>query len=295
MDTETAANPAGGEDTRVVDAASEAATQGATAPAGGEVSEETTGEELEGLDDLLNEAPAEPELVEVEVDGKKIKVSPEGRDYLLRQADYTRKTMEAAEIRKRAEEVATWTTAELRAQAQLEDVRATVAQYSQWTQADWANLKVNDPEAFDAHYERFNEARATAPQIEARLAEHFRLKAEREQQDTAKFRDEVEKAMSKEFADWPTRKPELQKFAAEHGIDEETFAAASPNELKLVNLARIGAQFIQRQRDAARQKAAQAVQPAPEVKGKTVTVNPLDDKASTKAWIEARNAQLKRG
>lgn len=44
--------------------------------------------------------PEAETLAEVEIDGKVLKVSPEAKDYLMRHADYTRKTMELAEHRK---------------------------------------------------------------------------------------------------------------------------------------------------------------------------------------------------
>lgn len=45
----------------------------------------------------------QPKIVEVEIDGKKVMVSEDGKDYLLRQADYTKKTQEVAEQRKALE------------------------------------------------------------------------------------------------------------------------------------------------------------------------------------------------
>jgi hypothetical protein len=44
-----------------------------------------------------------PKLVEVEIDGKKVKVEESGKEYLLRQSDYTQKTQAVAEDRKKLE------------------------------------------------------------------------------------------------------------------------------------------------------------------------------------------------
>ena len=60
----------------------------------------------ESPEDLEPESPEEEleeELDETEFEGKKYRVPKELKDALLRQADYTRKTQEVAEIRRAAE------------------------------------------------------------------------------------------------------------------------------------------------------------------------------------------------
>jgi hypothetical protein len=78
----------------------EAATETeVTEPAPAEVAEGST-ESIEGEQPEQPVAVEADSLVEVEVDGKVIKVAPDAKDYLMRHADYTKKTMELAEHRK---------------------------------------------------------------------------------------------------------------------------------------------------------------------------------------------------
>ena len=91
MTDEQAANPAD-EPIDVV----EAAPVEANTPAEGD-------DVADDFDDLIKEGLGDdstPEELEVEFEGKTYKVSPEIKDALLRQADYTKKTMEVAEQRK---------------------------------------------------------------------------------------------------------------------------------------------------------------------------------------------------
>ena len=60
------------------------------------------GNPIEGPDGQAD-AELEPGLAEVEIDGKTYKLPPELKDGFLRQADYTRKTQELAEQRRRME------------------------------------------------------------------------------------------------------------------------------------------------------------------------------------------------
>lgn len=94
---------------------------------------------------------AEPEKVTIEVDGKTVELTKaELADYYkngLRQADYTRKTMEAAEQRKAAEAEAAQAREERQKYAQgLQQAQNVLqAQLSEQSRIDWQKLLETDP------------------------------------------------------------------------------------------------------------------------------------------------------
>jgi hypothetical protein len=97
------------------------------------------------------DATTEPERVTIEVDGKTVELTKaelaEHYKNGLRQADYTRKTMEAAEQRKAAEAEATKAREERTKYAQgLQQAQALLqAQLTEQSQIDWQKLLETDP------------------------------------------------------------------------------------------------------------------------------------------------------
>lgn len=269
MEIETAANPADVADTHAVEDAP-VTLEGAQPQAEGTQSEPTE-PEARDPNDMSDLLPPEDEFVEVEIDGKKIKVSADGKDYLLRQSDYTRKTMEAAEQsrqakadRARYQQLANLTAAETRAAIRLEGLHSELAEFEK---IPWASLDHSDPDVVHAKGRRDELAREAA-NLRSALNEHLTQKTQQEQQDSAKFRAETDAEAAKIIKDWtPEKRQTLETFAVENGIPAENAGQASAAEFKLLNLAHIGHQFIERQRAAARAQAASTATPAPEVSG----------------------------
>lgn len=111
--------------------------------------------EAEVLDDE-NASDAEPETVELEINGELYEVPKELKDGYLRQQDYTRKTQELAVERQTIQEQRQAVEAERQAvlnQAQAYQqnfqIHAQVAaidqQIAQYSQVDWQQLVENDP------------------------------------------------------------------------------------------------------------------------------------------------------
>jgi hypothetical protein len=236
MDIETAANPAGVEDTRPVDTgASVEAAQGATAPAGGDT--DTNANAAPAVeDDLLADFAPEPDEVDVEYEGSKYKVPPALKDALMRDADYRHKTMALADQRReaeariqQAEQLRTMTAAEVQTVTRLEALKGELAQYQN---VQWHTLDPTDPEVQQAKW-RYDQLVQEAQGLNGQLAEHFRLKGERAQQESAKQREATDREMAKVIQDWsPAKRQELESFAAEQGVSPEDFAHASAAELK---------------------------------------------------------------
>ena len=94
------------------------------------------------------EDAANSESEEIEYEGKAYKVPKELKDAFLRQADYTRKTQEVAEVRKTVEDRAQFLEAKevLLGQAYQEatELRAIQMQLEQFDSLDWARLAEAD-------------------------------------------------------------------------------------------------------------------------------------------------------
>lgn len=265
MNIETAANPAGGDDTRVETPAPDATNPEAQAPAEGDapLSEE-----------LAPEAPLaleEDEFEEIERGEKKYRIPKELKSEFLMHQDYTRKTMELADQRRaleaakaEVERAQTLTTEERRAYASLDLLSGQIAQYEK---VDWDALESTDPVEAQRHWRTFQTLKEQRQTTFNALQQHEAQKAAQAQQEAAKRREETEARVAKEIPNWPTRKLELEKFAADHGLSSEDLALARAEDFKLLNYAYEGFRFVERQRAAARAAAQGAIKPAPEVGG----------------------------
>lgn len=275
MDTETEANLA----PEVVDIPSVEPTAPeleANATEGGDASVEQG--EQDDLDKLIGLDPdtseAEPELLEIEIDGKKIKVSADGKEYLLRQQDYTKKTMDVAEQRKAVE-------AE---KAQIEQFRNLTGKRFQAVQ-EIATLRAHAEQIRNIPLDGLSETdiirfRQDLQDIEGRIShwegEGLRAAQEEDQARSQQFAKARETAISEAAKRVPnfteTRRAELETLAIQMGADQaDAQNITDPTVYEVLHYADIGRKFVERQRKAATIKAAQGAQTAAEVGGKTNT------------------------
>jgi hypothetical protein len=95
------------------------------------------------------DASADDDFVEAEYEGKRYKVPAELKEALLRQADYTRKTQEVAELRRAAEERSLLLEQQQRVMgASFEkavELRDIQNKLSQFDRVDWQSLADSDP------------------------------------------------------------------------------------------------------------------------------------------------------
>lgn len=296
MNTETAANPADGSEVTPFEETS--ARTEAHAPAVGDDQNDGNAaetSEIDGLDNLL--ANEDPEFAEIEIDGKTFKVPAELKDGYLRDADYRRKTMDLAEQR-RANEA---TQQQLEQRAKLDEAEfkahvrsATLADtLQQFQQIDWDAFEEQDPFEAQKAWRKFQSAQTEFGGLQSALAQHNAQKQQQAQQDFAKRRSQVLETVAREIPGFNTElQDKLEGFAVQYGYSKEAIAAnADPADYKLMHLAYIGQQVIEQRKKAGQQKAAAAVVPAAEVKGRAAPIKPLDDRASVDQWMKARNAQ----
>lgn len=297
MDIDTAANPApAAADTQVVDttapapAAPEANTQAETTN-----TETTQAPDPSDYSDLVGDLAPAPEEVEVDYDGAKYKVPAPLKDALLRQQDYTRKTMEIAEqrreletVQRQVQEAQQLSAAEIKAFSQLDGLNAQLANFEG---IDWLALDHADPEVVRAKglHDELVRQRAT---LAANIQQHLTAKQAHAQQIAAKERERVDQVMAREVKDWnPEKRAALEQFAVSQGIPAELARDAGAAEFKILHLANIGAQFIERQRNAARAAVAAQSKPANEV-GQGAGSGPSDPSLMSmdqyKAWRAAQ-------
>jgi len=267
-----------------------------------EDSPEADSEEVEGDaesdEDESDEDDDGKEVDEVEYEGKTYKVPRELKDALLRQADYTRKTQEVAELRKtfegltrQAEELS---EAETTARDNIASINATLRQYSD---IDWQTWRQQNPVAAmqaQMDYQALNQ-QLQAAQTDLQRASGERVALSNSQREE-RLR-EGHKQLAERIPDWGETK---QRQLVETGRNVYGFTDEELNEIddpRMILVLNDAARFAatQKQHRAKTQAAKQeAVKPAAKVKGGGS--NPrkaLDDRADINAWMEARNKTVR--
>lgn len=275
MDNEvTAANPADAPEATPVndDIVDLDAPQEAQTPAeGGDQTPEPDSIEALTKEALGSEEIASPdELVEVEYDGQKYKVPAPLKEGVLRQADYTRKTMDLAEQRKAFEtereaikQTATRTQEEFAAHVQLAKLQDHVQRLEQMDISGMSQEQIN------AARLDLQDATRRRDGLVSALQRHEAQKAHAESDRIAKLREDCLAAVAKDLPNFnDARRTELDTLAVKVGASpEEVASITEPYAYKLLHYADIGLKFIERQRKAAHMKAAQAGNPATKVEG----------------------------
>lgn len=271
MDNETAANPADGgivTHTELAPVSNDAPQTGANTPAEGSDGD---------LESLAREALGEPdpnaspELVEVEYEGVKVKVDPRAKDALLRQADYTKKTMAVAEQRKALETQATeiqqraaLVQQDLRTAAQLGNVESRMAELESLAQS--GRLTQEQLAQADHEYRLLQQDKGN---LEQAIKQRIEQDKARESETFAQARQAClneAKALVPNLTD--ERRQELEQFAISlGGRPEDVQNVVEPWAYRLLHLADVGQKFIERQRNAATMKAAGAGRPSTNVGG----------------------------
>lgn len=266
-------------------------------------------EEIEGQE-ASDQADTEgDDLEEVEWDGIKARVPPAIKAGLMRTADYTRKTQEVAEERK-ALEAKAQTVAQ-----QAEEAEALKADYGKvhaldlqvkafeainWDELDREAAASEDPISAQAEinklerqYRRLVADRDGAQkELDGKVSER-RLQSERE---AATATQETFRQLSDPktgIKGWGQAKAEaLVDIAKSEGVTVEEIKQADARTWKLLDrLHRAEAQNA-KTKAATNHANAQQTVPAKAVTGKTTPAAGLDDRLSTKNWMERRNAEL---
>jgi chaperonin cofactor prefoldin len=283
------AMPAGGEQQQ--NAANAGETQ--------EVELENDNEVVEGEEGEGDGEQLEPELADVEYEGKAYKLPPELKDALLRTADYTRKTQEVAEQRKTVEAKMAEAQAAYQTSQEVIEARAVAhhidSQLKQYENVNWQALENEDPMAAMSHWRQFQQLQQQRGQVAQYLDKTQNDLSEQAKQATATRLRETRAFAEKELKGWT---PELDNKITEFATKDLGFTVDSlrdqytPQVYRTLYLAHIGHLALQKQ-TAAPKPSAPAAQPLTKV---TTRANPppsgLDDRLSMDEWTKRRNAQL---
>lgn len=318
MADQSEANPADGDET-LVD------VTGADDAPDSETIEIDADDELDPVDPDNEEDDGDDE--EVDFEGGKYRVPKVLKDALLRQADYTKKTMELADLRKAtdaekatiaaeaarvAEHVASLdklreqTTATLADRVKLQAVDDEITIYAGMTQDQWADLNQRDPAGYQAHRDRYTDLRLNRNSLAEQLAqketaftaEQKRIQDEQAlstQQATAKRLEEGRAVLARDIPDWG---PELRGKLVEHGqkalgfTAEEILAVEDPRLIKLLHRDMTGHQSTEQRKTAANVRAATAVTPARTVGGATAPVAKNPERMTDAEWMEHERKRL---
>lgn len=265
-------------------------------------------EELDNLSaDMPDETPEdmepdepEEELDETEFEGKKYRVPKELKDALLRQADYTRKTQEVAEIRRAAESeraaIKQAVEADEAADELKSDLRTVDKALKSFENVDWSKFAADSPAQAQAYMLQYQQLQMQRQQLSGGLEQlEHTSRTSREQAHSA--------ALAQAKADLLQAMPDFtQELAVK--ITQSTVSAYgfTPDELSRVSDPR----QVRILRDAmmwreSQAKAKQAAKPTPATEplrtvraSSKATVNP--DKMTTAQWMEyERNRIAKKG
>lgn len=259
------------------------------------------GDEFEGSVDG-EEVDADDDFEEIEHEGVKHRVPKALKSALLNQTDYAQKAQalsarnEAlqAEHAARMEQAAA-TEALLKEQAKVVGLDEQVAWYEG---QDWTALQARDPDRAQELWMAYQQAKLrrdnAAKEFDGKRNEHLekvRLSdAERLQKVDAELADP-----NTGIKGWgPELFRDLVGFAQTEGVSPAALRAGDAAMWKLIHKAYVGDKALKSQAAKQRHVQSQVTTPAATVAARSAPVQALSDRANTKAWMEARNAQVRK-
>jgi hypothetical protein len=226
---------------------------------------------------------------EIEIDGEVYLTPPALKSAFLRQADYTRKTQELAEQRRRmeAEREAAGAHVAARARLHLLDEQARALEG-----LDWPALEAADPERARALAERrrtLAETRERAAFDLARREHETRLAQEAEEAEAVMA---TGRALAQEIEGWsPALAADLADYARSFGVEADELRQINDARLwRILHRAHLGETLARRLAEADRKAARPAVRPAADPGRPGGGAPGLDDRMETAEWMRRRNA-----
>lgn len=197
--------------------------------------------------ETVDDATAEPEKVTIEVDGKTIELTKaelaEHYKNGLRQADYTKKTMEAAEQRKAADAEASKAREERQKYAQgLQQAQAMLqAQLQDQSQIDWQKLLETDPVEYLRQQHLANARQAKLNQIGHEQQQlHAKQQSEQAAQMQAFLRTQQDELLAK-LPEWKdeakakTERTAIKDYLKAQGLEDAQIDNISDHRVVLLS------------------------------------------------------------
>lgn len=221
----------------------------------------------------LDTQGVDPEFEEVEIDGEKVsapKATAEKlRAAMLRQADYTRKTQELAQMREQS-------TAEIaQEKARIETARANIQSVArvtaiderlqQYATVDWQALSQSDPVNAQQQFFQYQQLKDARGQLVGQIQQHESQRALQEQQETARSMQHANEVLGREIKGWsPEYAKSLREVARGLGAsDKDLDGIRAPWIVKALHAQKVLAEMTK--------KATAAPPPTPATPIRTVT------------------------
>lgn len=253
--------------------------------------------ETDGLD---TEQVVEDDSEEIEHEGQKHRIAKALKPLLMMQSDYTRKTQEVAERRKELDaREATQAEQFKAAQAHIREIAQLTnmdTQLEQYSKLDWQRLWNDDPVQAGQLQGQFLSLRQQKEALVGHLTQKEREQQSKAQQEAAKRLDEAQTVLKRDIPEWsPELANKLRDFATSKGelSPEEAAGINDPRLVKLLHLAYVGSQLIDKQRQAAKPQPA-AANPVPTVASRSAPAGRDPDKMTTDEWVRWREADLRK-
>lgn len=252
--------------------------------------DELDGEQSEGDEDELEE-----DLDGVKVRGKKEAIERLKAERLM-QADYTRKTQEAAEIRKAAEaERESVQRARQFEQENLDiiaDLRASQREMQHLQQINLQQLSDTDPVQAQKLMVRMQQLQAYQAQMHGALTQRQQQFAQAQQQEAARQMEEAHRVLQRDIPGWGSElASKLTAFALANGYTQQEVAAIrSPAMVRSIYREY---QVAEAKKQAVKRPAQVQAAPVTRVNTSSKSRAVVDpDKLSPEQWLKWRNAQV---
>lgn len=248
----------------------------------------------EGLEQE-QEAPDPKPKFKVKVQDEELEVE---LDELLqgysRTADYTRKTQEAAELRKQAEaereRFVQFNAEQLRAHQAVVGIDAQLQQFGQ---VNWQQLSDTDPVQAQKLWIQYQQLKDQRQNVAGRLAQIEQAKALEQQQSIARQVEEGHRVLQREIPNWSAETAKQVRTFAEKELGfkpEELARVYDPRVVRLLHSAMVANQLTKQARTT---NTPEPAKPVPRVSG--TSSGPRDmNRMSTDEWMRARNAELRK-
>ena len=233
---------------------------------------------------------------EIEFEGEKFKVPAKLKDAFLRQADYTRKTQEVAEIRKQAEAQAeTVKQREAFIQQNVSEVariHAIDAELAQFGQVNWDQLWDSDPVQAGKLNQRAQMLQAQRAQTEQVLTQRQAQFVQWQQQEAAKRLNEGQQVLKREIPNWGTEiQDQLRTYALDTGWAASELQNITPRQV--VALYR-DYQFVKMREKATQKPKVVQEKPVTRIAATKASATKDPDKMDMNEWMKWRDSQRKK-
>lgn len=275
------------------------ATEEAEAESGSENEGETP--EGETSAEAGDQPEYEPDLVEIELNGKKYAVPAELKDGYLMQADYTRKSQANAELARALDARKAEVEAQFNVSEEVLQARAALMvhdnQLEQFKNTNWQQFENDDPVGAMSAWRQFQQLKETRGNIAAYLHEQQTTRSAKAEQETANRMRETREFAESKIPGWtPEVDAKITEFALSHlGQTVDTLKAAySPNVYKTLHLAWLGHQSLIKQQ-ATPKPSAPNIQPLRTVSAKaSAPVSKAPEDMSMDEYVAFRNSQQRK-